>query len=223
MSNDPGVRTCTTTLSTTGESVAFLSAHGGDGKVLEDLALQVSGLQSRMMTKREDSSAAVNDHRRRYRMRKAKLRVFAKAKNKIKDAHCKYVKFVTEHAVGYLNPRFGASQLAPCTTRQISRANVKTMLSWCNYKLRMRLEQKARRTPNFTYVDCKEVFTSRTCSECGTVRSRFREETFTCANSACGLVVNRDLNAAKNIMIRFSPQTSQHIECTHSTFRTSTH
>ena len=125
MANDPGVRTCTTTMSTRGDSVAFLSAHGGDGKILEDLAIQVDGIQSRMMVKRKNEDhdhgelagsnanshaarvrqrkvkkrarekeppseaehgepsrkPAVNGHKRRYRMRVAKLRVYKKAKD----------------------------------------------------------------------------------------------------------------------------------------------
>ena len=250
MANDPGVRTCSTTLSTRGDSVSFLSAHGGDGKVLEDLAIQVDGLQSRMMMKKkhvddgDDGQArsrggnlaartrrkqtrarvyndgeqpeddldeqrrltAVNSHKRRYRMRVAKLRVYKKAKDKIRDAHCKYVKFVTEHAVGYLDPRFGASQMAPCSRRAsrkgMAKSSVRTMLSWCTYMLRMRMQQKAKRTENFLYVDCLEAYTSCTCSECGTVRPSFREEIFQCVNAECGLVVNRDQNAAKNIIIR---------------------
>ncbi len=96
---------------------------------------------------------AANDHKRRYRMRRAKLRVYKKAKDKIRDAHCKYVKFVTEHAVGYLDPRFGASQMAPCSRRALrggmSKSSVQTMLSWCTYKLRMRMQQKAKRVPGF--------------------------------------------------------------------------
>ena len=140
-------------------------------------------------------------------MRVAKLRVYKKAKDKIRDAHCKYVKFVTEHAVGYLDPRFGASQMAPCSRRAsrkgMSKSSVRTMLNWCTYKLRMRMQQKARRTENFLYVDCHEaLYTSRTCSECGTVRPGFHAETFECVNAACGIVVNRDQNAAKNIIIR---------------------
>ena len=65
-----------------------------------------------------------------------------------------------------------------------------------------RMQQKARRTENFLYVDCLEAYTSRTCSECGTVRPGFHAETFECVNAACGIVVNRDQNAAKNIIIR---------------------
>ena len=79
-----------------------------DGKVLEDMAMQVDGLQSRMMKKRPvaqagDPVCAVLDHRQRYRLRGAKLRVYQQAKNKIRDAHCKFVKFVTEHCTGVLD------------------------------------------------------------------------------------------------------------------------
>ena len=133
-------------------------------------------------------------------MRVAKLRVYKKAKDKIRDAHCKYVKFVVEHAVGYLDPRFGASQMAPCSKRAFRQGLCNC--NWSIYKLQMRMQQKARRVPGFLYVDCLEAYTSCTCSECGTVRPKFREEMFTCVSETCKLVVNRDQNGAKNIIIR---------------------
>ena len=70
------------------------------------------------------------------------------------------------------------------------------------YQRRKRMEQKAHRTRDFLYVDCEEHYTSRTCSECDTLRKSFRPAIFECVNPSCRLVVNRDLNAAKNILIR---------------------
>ena len=60
-------------------------------------------------------------------MRVAKLRVYKQAKDKIQDAHCKYVKFVTEHAEGYLDPRFGAIQMAPCSRRASAKRHVQVV------------------------------------------------------------------------------------------------
>ena len=145
-------------------------------------------------------------HRSRYRMRKAKLRVYRTAKFKTNDAQCKFVKTVTEHATGYMDPRFKSSQMAKCSRRAhpggLAKSSVRTMMSWSMYKLRERMKQKARRTPGFLYIDCTEQYTSCTCSECGSVQKSFREEIFQCVNVDCGLICNRDLNAAKNIIIR---------------------
>jgi len=57
---------------------------------------------------------------------------------------------------------------------------------------------------------CKVVFvdpedTSKMCSRCGNIRSdlTLRDRIYTC--SECGLSIDRDLNAARNILIRATP------------------
>jgi hypothetical protein len=93
MPNDPGVRTCTTT------EYLLLA-------VTLCLSCPRMGVMARFWRypeshddEEEETYAeaprpvpAVNDHKRRYRMRLAKLCVYKQAKDKIRDAHCKYVK-----------------------------------------------------------------------------------------------------------------------------------
>jgi transposase len=58
------------------------------------------------------------------------------------------------------------------------------------------MEQATKRVLDFLYVSCKACWTTRTCSSCGHVRDPFKGEVFHC--TVCPLVVNRDLNTAKN-------------------------
>jgi hypothetical protein len=58
------------------------------------------------------------------------------------------------------------------------------MLSWSHYKLRKRMEQATKRVPDFLYMSCNEL--DDPCDP-------FKGE-------VSPLVVNRDLNVAKNII-----------------------
>ncbi len=66
-------------------------------------------------------------------------------------------------------------------------------------EFRRQLEYKTRWTGASTVVVARFAPTSKTCSSCGAVRAKLRldERTYTC--DACGLVIDRDLNAALNI------------------------
>lgn len=49
-------------------------------------------------------------------------------------------------------------------------------------------------------VDVNEHYTSKTCGRCGVLNGKNALKVFTC--SACGLVADRDVHAARNILLR---------------------
>ena len=58
------------------------------------------------------------------------------------------------------------------------------------------LEYKGRRV-----VECKEYYTSKTCGKCGWInRGLGSSDVFECKE--CGVRIGRDLNGARNILIR---------------------
>lgn len=75
-------------------------------------------------------------------------------------------------------------------------------------ELRRQLEYKTARTGAVLRVVDRWYPSSKTCSNCGSVKAKLSltERTYTCGN--CGLVIDRDLNAAINIMVAGSaPET----------------
>ena len=73
---------------------------------------------------------------------------------------------------------------------------------------RRQLEYKAARTGAVIHVVDRWFASSKTCSGCGRVKAKLSlsERTYTC--EGCGLVLDRDLNAAINIMVAGSaPET----------------
>lgn len=67
------------------------------------------------------------------------------------------------------------------------------------YTFKLRLMAYAQRSGTaFKYVD--EAYTSKLCGACGTYNNIGSSKTYNCAS--CGLVVDRDVNGARNILIR---------------------
>lgn len=69
------------------------------------------------------------------------------------------------------------------------------------YELRRQLEYKTAKTGAKLHVIDRWYPSSKTCSNCGSVKTKLslKERTYKCEH--CGLVIDRDLNAAINIMV----------------------
>ena len=86
--------------------------------------------------------------------------------------------------------------------RRIKSATVRGMLCWRPYEFRQRLKAKAELYPGVTVVETEEPYTSKTCGCCGELHETLgSNKTFTCG--ACGFKADRDINGARNIMLRF--------------------
>ena len=74
-------------------------------------------------------------------------------------------------------------------------------MTWSHYQFRSVLENKARRYRGAKVVVVDEAYTSKTCGRCGWIHARLGgSKTFRC--SECGWVVDRDVNGARNSVLR---------------------
>ena len=81
--------------------------------------------------------------------------------------------------------------------RKISKNTSRLMMR--HYQFRQRLIQKAREAGKVLLV-VDEAYTSKTCSQCGHQNNSLgSSKVFRCP---CGSVMDRDANAAKNILLR---------------------
>jgi hypothetical protein len=155
----------------------------------------------------------VETHARRWRMRRALWRIWDKKKNMIRDAHRKFALHMSRKFSVLLIPRFSAQGRVRKSVkkdgtervkgRNIGKGTVKAMLNWAHYSQRQRLLQLADRTEGFTVIEVVEPWTSRTCSACGYLVPKTSSKTFQCGQERCGMTCDRDLNAAKNILLRY--------------------
>jgi len=81
------------------------------------------------------------------------------------------------------------------------------MLTWSHYRFRQRLIHKAREYPGCRIMIIDEHYTSKTCGNCGTLHDKLgSNKSFQCPE--CHVEMDRDINAARNILLRFMTKQS---------------
>lgn len=218
VSCDPGVRTFQTTYSPSG----IVTEWGkSDIKRIYRLCYGLDTLQSKWTRnkvskktgKRKWSLYDLN-HRHRYNMKKAGARLRTKIKNLVKELHCKLVKWLlSEHRVVLL-PKFETSQMLKKNDpkrgrRKINSKTARAMATWSHYKFKERLLFKSKEYPWCRVVICQEDYTSKTCGRCGWIYKKLgSRKQYDCKK--CGLSIERDINGARNILIKYLTERGIH-------------
>jgi len=140
--------------------------------------------------------------RKRYKLRRAMLRIHRKIRCLINDCHRKLTKWLCENYRVVLLPEFKSQQMVGRGQRRIHSKTARAMLTWSHYRFRQHLLQKAREFPWCQVVMCTEEYTSKTCGNCGIInRGLGGSKNFCCP--ACDSHLDRDVNGACNILLRF--------------------
>ncbi len=188
---DPGNRTFLTGFD--GENV--LEIGKGDIGRIQRLCQHLDNLISR---------STKTTCRKRRKMRIAANRVRERIQNLIKDLHNKAVNLlVNAYKVIYL-PTFDSSQMVikkrNGKRRKINSKSVRQMLTLSHYKFEQHLKQAASKK-GVIIVLCNESYTSKTCGNCGHIHHKLGgNKVFKCPH--CGIQISRDVNGARNILLR---------------------
>ncbi len=185
---DLGVRTFQTIYDADGVGIEW---GEGDLKQVFVLCRQADQIQSRIAKKRATWS-----------LRRAYHRKLRKIKDKIKECHNKLALFLCENYRVVLIPQFQVSRMVKRHNRKLQSKTVRQMCCWSHYAFREALKSKAVLFPWCKIVEVDEAYTSKTCEECGTLNQKLgSSKTFCCPN--CNHTADRDLHAAKNILLRY--------------------
>jgi putative transposase len=116
--------------------------------------------------------------------------------------HWKLIQFLCQNYEVILIPIFQTQQMANRTTRKIRSKTARQMISWSHYTFRQRLLDKIRlEFPWVEVIIVTEEYTSKTCSCCGSINNSLGgSKIFHCRH--CHVIMDRDLNAARNILIK---------------------
>jgi len=116
--------------------------------------------------------------------------------------HWKLIQFLCQNYEVILIPIFQTQQMVNRTTRKIRSKTARQMISWSHYTFRQRLLDKIRlEFPWVEVIIVTEEYTSKTCSCCGSINNSLGgSKVFHCPH--CHVIMDRDLNAARNIMIK---------------------
>ena len=182
---DPGVR-------------QFLTGYDPHGQVTI-CGTDVSGRIARLLhykNKLVSAIATCPRPARKRRLTMALRRHGERINNLITDLHRRAAKWLCENYQYIFIPRMNFHQF-----RHLHR-KPKTMmatLSHCRFLNRLTHKSRVYRA---TVVEVDESFTSKTCSHCGwQYETLGRSSVFVCRN--CDFEIDRDMNAAKNIMLRY--------------------
>lgn len=194
ISVDPGVRT-------------FLTMYDPDGYTLEfgkdDIGriIRLCYYLDQLKSKQSKSQS----HQQRHRIKKALGRMYRRIRNLVDDCHKKIIKFLLENYDVIIVPKCGTHQMCQRRGRKITTQTVRKMMSWSYGRFRSRLLEKQQqylRYKNVRVVGDSEAYTSKTCGHCGHIHQRLgSNKHFKCPN--CGFEADRDVHAARNIMLRY--------------------
>jgi putative transposase len=156
---DPGVRT-------------FMTGYDPSGKVWEWGKQEIGRIYRLCHTidkiQSEWSKKDVR-HGRRYRLKKAAMRVRLKVRNLIDEMHKKLAKWLCENYTTVLLPAFETSGMIRTGKRKINSKTVRGMVTWSHYRFRQRMLHKVRTYQGRTLIVCDEAYTSKTCGQCDTM------------------------------------------------------
>lgn len=201
ISLDPGVRTFMTGYDPSGTAYEF---GKGDSIKLYKLQSSWSKLQSKWSQKNVK-------HQQKRNMKKAGKRIWEKIKNLVKYFHCKLVKWLVTNYNYILLPKFETSKMVQKKNRKIGCMTVSAMMMWSHYSFQQRLINKTREYPWCKVLIVDEQYTSKTCGICGNIHQYLgSNKIFNCPK--CKIEMDRDVNAARNIYLRFLTLNKKELE-----------
>lgn len=169
---DPGVRKFMVGYDPQGETIFF-----GEGacKQLATLLLEVDNAE----TKKES------------------FLLWKRIKNMVKELHNKVIHFLIENYDLIILPDFRISGMV--RKKNLSRQTKRLLYMFSFYRFKERLTYQCKRyNKDLLIVD--ESYTSKTCGCCGILNDVQGCETYIC--KTCGLIVDRDVNGSRNILIK---------------------
>lgn len=186
---DPGIRTFQTMFS----QKSYGEFGTNTSKTLYNLYRREDRLKS-ILSKEKLTS------QKKYKLKKRCALLRTKIKHIVSDLHWKTADFLTKNFQVILLPVFNTKQMANKQNRKISKTTTRLLLGLSHYAFQQKLLFKAKMRGR-NVILCKEHYTSKCCGNCGKLNEKLgSKKIFTCDN--CGLIMDRDIHAARNILIR---------------------
>ena len=138
--------------------------------------------------------------KQRHRISKKINKMYCKLKDYIKDCHYKVIKYLTSNYKIILLPAFETSDMIK---KSKGRWFHRTINSLRHYQFQCRLVNKCKGLKDSRVIIVTEEYTSKTCGKCGSLNNNLTcsDRTFQCKK--CNLKIDRDINGARNILLKF--------------------
>lgn len=201
ISLDPGIRSFQTAFDYHNNKVTEICTGQSVGH-LHSIAIQID----RMIGAREKgcyrSNPGNNRRKRKFRsmITKRIKKTRMKLKNLQRELHNQTANYLTKRLPQtILLPHFETQSMSKKVKRKLNKKSVRNLSLLAHHAFKLKLKSKAEERGVYV-LDCTEHFTSRTCGRCGLLNTKTGCKQFHC--SRCNLIIDRDVNAARNILLR---------------------
>lgn len=126
-----------------------------------------------------------------------KISSWRNIKNYINELHWKSISYLVRNYDVIILPEFRVSEMLK--KRKLGRMTKRLLSMFSFYKFKERLEYKCS-VYNKKLIIVDESYTSKTCGNCGVLNDVGSNEEYCC--SLCGVIIDRDVNGARNILIK---------------------
>ena len=182
---DPGVRKFLTGFCSDDTAVIL---GEGFGKRLVTLLKTIDAVDAQI--------AKANSQTKR-RLRKKKMRLFGKFKDLRDEFHWKTINYLTDQYSCIIVPHLETQRISQLQSR--AKTANREMFAVSHYKFLQKLTHKCREK-NVALLLVDEAFTTKTCTCCGKLTDIGASTTYRC--STCHFIADRDIQAARNILLK---------------------
>ena len=184
---DPGVRSFT----------SYFSSDGRMGEIGTDMQALALKLKNKIASIRDQIKQTVG--KKKKRLTRAWYRTNARSDNLVTDFHWKTIKYLLDEFDVIISPKLPVSFMVSDKS-DLNKISKATMLFQRHSEFQNKLRMKAAWRQKIV-LDLEEHGTSMTCSSCGNIKTDLGDsKLYSC--SLCGLLADRDLNSAKNHLIK---------------------
>ena len=185
---DPGTRTFQT----------MYSECGIIGKFGEATSLKIKALHAKIDHLRSVRTKLKKRAKRNIRYRE--LKTTKKLRDVVSNLHNQTASYLSKNYEKVLLPEFGTSKLV--TNANLAPSVKREMLSYRFYQFKTKLQHLCTLSGSKLII-VDESYTTRTCTRCGVINNNVGgAKVFRCCNKSCNLSVDRDINGARNILLK---------------------
>lgn len=186
---DPGVRNFQTFFS----EMSYGEIGKNISQKIKKLNEKEDKLKSLIKTEKERNS------KWRYNLRRKCLSLRIKMKNIVSNLHWQTASFLVNNYKIIFLPTFETSNMVS-NKKDLNKDTKRSLLKLSHYKFSEKLKYLSTTIKNTLILRCDESYTSKLCSNCGKINNVGKSKIYNCDN--CKIKVDRDLNGAKNILIK---------------------
>ena len=142
-----------------------------------------------------------SDKRRKQRLKTAWLKIYNQIENLVEEMHKKLALWLCKNYKSIYIPRLNFHNMKNLNKKS---KTVIACLQHCAFL--NRLINKSKEFPGCKVIEVNEAFTTKTCGCCGYQKDDIkRNRTYKC--NACEAEIGRDVNASRNVMLRYFTKT----------------